>query len=90
MNSLSDLAEEINKIKERNINVEADKAWETFLTRKILIAVLTYIVISLFFYYAGFPNPLKSAFVPTLGFIFSTLSVPFFKNLWIKYIYRRS
>jgi len=35
---------EIEKIKGRNRRVEADKAWETSLTRKILIAVLTYFV----------------------------------------------
>ncbi len=87
--NIQELESEINKIKERNKKVEVDKSWETSLTRKVLIAVLTYLVISIFFTASGFPNPLKSALVPTLGFILSTLSVPFFKNLWLKYFYRK-
>lgn len=38
------IQKEINQIKERNKKVEADKAWETSLSRKILIAILIYIV----------------------------------------------
>lgn len=84
-----ELANEINKIKERNKKVEIDKAWETSLTRKIVLALLTYIVISLFFLMAGFPDPWRSSIVPTLGFILSTMSLPFFKKSWMKYIYKR-
>lgn len=65
------LEKEIVLIKQRNQKVEADKAWEISLTRKIIIALLTYFVISLFFYIANFPKPLISAIVPTLGFVLS-------------------
>jgi len=27
--------------------------------------------------------------VPALAFILSTVSLPFFKNLWLKYIYKK-
>jgi len=45
MPSLKQLNSEINKIKTRNKKVEFDKAWETSTTRKIIIALLTYLII---------------------------------------------
>lgn len=85
MDELEQLKNEVELIKQRNARVGADKAWETSLFRKILIAVLTYIVIVLFFTVAKFPKPFISAIVPTVGFILSTLSIPFFKNLWLRH-----
>ncbi|MFA4941322.1 MAG: hypothetical protein WC582_01830 [Patescibacteria group bacterium] len=82
MGELQELKNEIEKIKERNARVEADKAWETSLFRKVLIAVLTYIVIVLFFLVADLQKPFIGAVIPTVGFILSTLSVPFFKKIW--------
>lgn len=78
------LEQEIAEIKERNVRVEKDKEWETSWFRKILIAILTYIVVVLFFYFAELPRPFVNAIVPTLGFVLSTLSVSFFKKLWLK------
>ena len=49
MATIQKLEEEINKIKERNKRVETEKAWETTWTRRIVLAFLTYLVISLFF-----------------------------------------
>ena len=82
MNSIK----EIKKIKERNTRVEIDKAWETSHTRKLIIAILTYFVIVLFFISANITNPFLNAIVPTLGFILSTLSLPYFKKIWIEKI----
>ncbi len=79
-----DTQQEINSIKERNKKVETDKAWETSLTRKIIIAILTYIVIVIFFYTANLPKPWINSIVPTVGFVLSTLSLPLFKKMWIK------
>lgn len=76
---------EIEKIKSRNKKVEADKAWENSLSRKILVAILTYLAIVLFFFIAGLPKPFINAIVPTLGFLLSTLTVPIFKKYWIKH-----
>jgi len=83
MDELQELKNEIEKIKERNARVEADKAWETSLFRKVLIAVLTYIVITLFFIVADLQKPFLSAVIPTIAFILSTLSIPFFKKIWM-------
>ena len=81
---IKSLEEEIEKIKQRNRRVELDKAWETSLTRKFLIAVLTYVVMIIFFYFAGLPKPFVNSIVPALAFFISTLTVPFIKKLWIR------
>jgi len=78
------IKKEIEDIKQRNRRVEADKAWETSWIRRLLIIVLTYAVIVIFFYFAGLPNPFVNSIVPALAFVLSTLSLPFFKKLWIK------
>ena len=88
MDSLKELKKEIDSIKQRNRRVETDKAWETSWTRKLLIVLLTYIFIVLFFHFAGLPNPLTNAIVPTLAFIISTLTLTLFKDFWIKCIYK--
>jgi hypothetical protein len=74
---------EIKAIKERNTKVELDKAWETSWTRRIIIVILTYVVIAIFFYSAGFPKPLINSIVPSLAFLISTLTLNLFKKIWI-------
>jgi hypothetical protein len=83
------IEKEIKAIKKRNKRVEADKAWETSNARKVLIAIFTYIIIVLFFLVMALPNPLLNAIVPTVGFVLSTLSLPYFKRYWIKKFYRK-
>jgi hypothetical protein len=89
MTTLEEIKKEIDRIKERNKRVEADKAWETSLTRKMLILLLTYIVIVIFFFAVNLPNPFLNAIVPSVGFFLSTLTVPAFKNWWVKHIYKQ-
>ena len=84
MYEIQKIKNEIEELKARNSRVDGDKAWETSGARKILVAILTYIVIVIFFYFADLPKPFLNAIVPTLGFILSTFSVPFFKKLWLK------
>lgn len=79
------IEERLAKIEERNQKVELDKAWETSFARKVLLAVFTYLVISLFFVVMDIPRPWINAIVPTLGFLISTWSLPYFKNVWIKF-----
>lgn len=83
MTTIEELQLEIEEIKKRNQKVEMDKDWETSKTRKIVIAIFTYIVIVLFFYFAKLSKPFLNAIVPTLGFMLSTLSIPIFKKWWI-------
>ena len=86
---MEEISQEIEKIHTRNRSVEADKAWETSLTRKCLIALFTYILIVLFMYFSGLKNYWINAIVPTIGFILSTLSFPFFKKVWLQYHRRK-
>lgn len=78
------LEEEILIIKERNLRVEGNKAWETSLFRKVLIAGVTYVVASLALYVIGVPDFYLGAIIPALGFFLSTLTLPIVKRWWIK------
>jgi len=84
MEELEQIKKDIQEIKKRNAKVEKDKTWETSSIRKVLLSILTYIVVVLFFFFAELPKPFINAIVPTLGFLLSTLSFSFFKNIWIK------
>ncbi len=81
---LEDLEKEIRSIKSRNKKVEGDKAWETSFTRRILVAVLTYFVIVLFFYFADLPKPFVNSIVPAVAFLLSTITLSFFKRIWLE------
>ncbi|MFC1749642.1 hypothetical protein ACFL2V_12640 [Pseudomonadota bacterium] len=89
MPNLDEVQAEIDKIKERNSRVEADKSWETSWTRRLLVLILTYAVIVIFFLFAKLPEPFVNAIVPSLAFVLSTLSIPIFKKWWLKKIYKK-
>jgi len=76
MQTLDQINQEIENIKNRNARVEADKAWETSMARKLLISLLTYIVIVIFLFAVNIQKPFINAIVPTLGFFLSTLTIP--------------
>ncbi len=80
---------EIEKIKQRNKRVETDKAWENSKTRKIIIAMTTYILVVIFLYVIDAPKPWLNAIIPAIGFFLSTLTMPIFKRIWIKKIYNK-
>ena len=84
MATIQDLEKEIQLLKERNSRVEIDKKWETSLTRKFLLIVFTYLSIGIYLKVIDIPNPWMNAIVPALAFLLSTLTLPFFKNLWQK------
>ena len=89
MENYADLEKRVSKLEARNKRVEADKAWETSLTRKVLIAIFTYLAIALYFQFVIKIDPWINAIVPTLGFLLSTLTMPFFKELWRKKLYKK-
>lgn len=79
------LEKEIEIIKARNLKVEADKAWEISWARRLFIAVSTYIIAGIWLVFAVHDSfPLLKAFVPTLGYLLSILSLPVIKEWWIK------
>ena len=83
MPTISSLQKEIDQIRELNARVEADKAWETSKARKFIIAILTYICMVIFFYFAGLPKPFINSIVPALAFWLSTLTLPLAKQAWL-------
>lgn len=86
METIEELKQEINKIKERNKKVEIDKAWEVSYTRRILLTVFTYLAIGVYLKVINIPNSWLNAIVPAIALMLSTLTLPFLKNIWIKYI----
>lgn len=79
------LEERIKRIEERNSRVEADKAWETSFVRRLLLIVFTYLSIGIYLNAIEIANPWLNAIVPAIGFLLSTLTLPFFKKMWMKY-----
>ena len=82
---MEELKKEIEEIKERNKRVELDKKWETSLTRKICIALLTYIVVICYTSLIDkINNVFLSSLVPVIGFTISTLSLNVVRKIWEK------
>lgn len=80
---------DIENIKQRNARVEGGKAWETSWFRRTFIAGVTYVVAAFYMNYAGLGNAFWGAFVPTGGYLLSTLSLPYLKNLWLTKFYQK-
>ena len=74
---------EINSIKDRNKRVEIDKKWETSITRRICICILTYIIVVIYTYVISkVSNVFLSSLVPVIGFTLSTLSLKWLRRIW--------
>ncbi len=86
---MASIKEEIELIKQRNKAVEGDKAWETSHTRRALLMIFTYIAIGAYLQSINIPNPWLNAVVPAIAFMLSTLTLPFFKKLWLEHIYKK-
>lgn len=85
MDKLKQLEKRLIKIEKRNKRVELDKAWETSVTRRVILLGLTYLAISLYFVTISVTRPFVNAVVPAVGFWLSTLTLPFFRKIWEKY-----
>ncbi len=81
---MATIEERLASIEERNEKVESDKAWETSWARKGIIAGCTYIAIGVFMWAINIDTPYLNAIIPTAGFMLSTLSMPFFKRVWLR------
>lgn len=86
-----DLEQRLQKIEERNIRVQAEKAWETSSFRIGSIMVITYVVASGVLFGIGNLNPLRNALIPVVGYFLSTQSLPFLRRTWIdRYLSKKS
>lgn len=82
---MDSLEQRLQAIEERNKKVELDKAWETSWARRLLLTLFTYLAVSLYLVAINIPRPWLNAIVPTVAFMISTLTMPFFKKLWLKH-----
>lgn len=89
MTNTSELEKRIERIERRNSKVEVDKTWETSWTRKLLLIIFTYLAIGLYVMAINVSQWWLNAIVPAVGFLLSTLSLPYFRKLWEKYIYKK-
>jgi hypothetical protein len=85
MASAKELERRIKVIETRNKRVESDKAWELSYTRRALLMLFTYLAIGFYLQAINVFQPWLNAIVPTIAFMLSTLTLPFFKKLWLKY-----
>ncbi len=88
MKHLAD-APEVESLRLRNAKVEADKAWETSLTRRVVIGVITYIIVAAWLAMLDARHNLLHALVPVAGYLLSTLTLPMLKTIWLEKIYRK-
>lgn len=79
-----DFCERLKAIEERNQRVELDKDWETSWVRRVLLTVFTYLALGIYLWAIGIPRPFLNSIVPAVGFMISTLSMPWMKARWIK------
>jgi sterol desaturase/sphingolipid hydroxylase (fatty acid hydroxylase superfamily) len=88
MASIQELEKEILAIKNRNKKVEIDKAWEISWARKFLLMIFTYLAIGFYLQAINIYKPWLNAIVPSIGFLLSTLTLPYFKKIWERYFHR--
>jgi hypothetical protein len=77
----------LTAIEQRNARVEADKAWETSITRRVVIALLTYAVIVAFLLSINASNAWLHALVPVAGYLLSTAVLSPLKQWWLQHVY---
>lgn len=81
---MQNLEQKIKEIEERNKRVETDKAWEMSWARRVLLTVFTYLSVGVYLWVIEIPRSWLNAIVPAAAFMLSTLTMPFFKKLWLK------
>ncbi len=89
MSEIAELRNEIKKLKERNKKVETNKAWELSWTRRLILAILTYVIAAITLQTLSNSSPWTNAVIPAIGFFLSTLTLTLVKNFWKTYIYGR-
>ena len=89
MTTIADLQKRLERVEARNQRVSADKAWETSVARRVCIAGLTYIVVSLYLLAIHKSEPFINALVPVMGYLLSTLVLAQVKAGWIQRVMRR-
>jgi hypothetical protein len=64
--NLEQISQELEKIKQRNQKVETDKAWESSISRKILLMIFTYLALGIYMQAIQIDKARLNAIVPTI------------------------
>ncbi len=83
--TVKNLERRIASIEERNKSVESDKSWELSYSRRFLLMLFTYLAVGSYLRAINISRPWLNAIVPSLAFMLSTLTLPFFKKMWLIY-----
>jgi hypothetical protein len=83
VSEITEIERRLSKIEARNRRVELDKTWETSWVRRFLILIFTYVLIGLYMNVVNIDRPWLNAFIPSLGFLLSTLTIGWLKTLWL-------
>lgn len=89
MSELKEIKDKLRKIELRNKKVEYDKAWETSIARRLLLMGFTYLTIGFYLQAIKIPRPWLNSIVPAIAFMLSTLTLPFFKGVWLNYMNKK-
>ncbi|HAI98891.1 TPA: hypothetical protein DCL30_05180 [Candidatus Peribacteria bacterium] len=81
---MENLEGRISAIEDRNRRVEAEKAWEVSWCRRSIVTLLTYVIAALFLWLIDNEYFWLNAGVPALGYLLSTLSLPWMKRWWMR------
>jgi len=54
-----------------------------------LLTTFTYLAIAIYLEIINIPRPWLNAIVPAVAFMLSTLTLPLFKKVWMKYINKK-
>jgi hypothetical protein len=84
---MPDIEARLVAIELRNSAVARDKAWETSLTRRSLIAFISYIVTGFLLVLLGSNAAWFYALLPVVGYLVSTLTLPYFRKFWQRHVY---
>ncbi len=84
MTASKQLEKDVKVLQDRNRRVESDKAWEVSYSRRALLMLFTYLAIGAYLWAINIPKPWLNAIVPAVAFMLSTLTLPFFKKLWLR------
>lgn len=78
------IKDDIKRIEERNRRVELDKSWEISWLRRLIIALMTYVLASVWLAMIHETDFLLKAIIPVAGYVLSTMTLNFIKNKWLE------
>ena len=81
---VTELREALLEIKDRNVRVEREKAWELSWTRRLTIGGAIYGGAWLWLLNLDVQRAPLQALVPAAAYVLSTLSLPIVKSWWLR------